>query len=150
MNTPNEIRFYRAAGEYGFLSNLFLSRVELDGRVFAAAEYAYQYAKPNDPKVAEWLVGAPKPHLCAIAAHGLLYYDMNPNWQKIKADRMRAVLSAKFTPGSALATRLLSTGEAKLIEESKTDAFWGIGAKGKGRNMLGVLLMQLRDELRCA
>jgi ribA/ribD-fused uncharacterized protein len=150
MNTPNELRFFRAAGEYGFLSNLFLYRVELEGREFAAAEYAYQYGKPKDPEVAEWLANAPKPHLCAIAAHGLLYYDMNPNWQEIKVDRMRAVLGAKFSPGSGLAAKLLATGEVKLIEESKTDAFWGIGAKGKGRNMLGVLLMQLRDELRCA
>jgi predicted NAD-dependent protein-ADP-ribosyltransferase YbiA (DUF1768 family) len=34
------------------------------------------------------------------------------------------------------------------VEASKTDAFWGLGKKGNGKNMLGVLLMELRDELR--
>jgi predicted NAD-dependent protein-ADP-ribosyltransferase YbiA (DUF1768 family) len=35
-----------------------------------------------------------------------------------------------------------------LIEDSKIDAFWGIGSRGKGENMLGVLLMELRSELQ--
>jgi predicted NAD-dependent protein-ADP-ribosyltransferase YbiA (DUF1768 family) len=29
-----------------------------------------------------------------------------------------------------------------------TDSFWGCGSDGKGRNMLGRLLMELRERLR--
>ena len=60
---------------------------------------------------------------------------------------MKSVLFAKFTQHEDLKAILLSTGNALLIEASKTDAFWGIGEKGNGKNMLGRLLMQVRDEL---
>jgi ribA/ribD-fused uncharacterized protein len=60
---------------------------------------------------------------------------------------MRAVLLAKFCQNAELANRLRTTGEAHLIEESTTDAFWGVGRKGIGKNMLGVLLMETRSTL---
>lgn len=66
------------------------------------------------------------------------------------AVRMRKVLRAKFTQHEDLKQLLLSTGEARLIESPKTDnavnRIWG-EVNGKGKNMLGVLLMELRSEL---
>lgn len=57
----NEIRFYRSTGVHGFLSNLFPCDVEFEGRRFASAEAAYQFGKPRDPAIAEWLAAAPTP-----------------------------------------------------------------------------------------
>lgn len=161
----SEIRFYRAIGEYGFLSNLY--RMEkgfyfpeeiLDGsneifrpsRYFGNSEAAYQFGKPLSLEVALWIVSAPKPHLVAMAAHGLFAFDIEPTWNQRKVERMRRVLALKFARSEqwTLAEKLLRTGDADLIEESKTDAFWGIGAKGKGKNMLGVLLMERRENLK--
>ena len=143
-----EIRFYRASGEYGFLSNLFKRPVVFEGREFPCSESAYQFGKPRDEKVAEWLVSAPKPHLCAAAAHSLFVFDVKEDWNKNKVERMRGVLRAKFSQHRDLAEKLLATGDADLIEESNMDAFWGIGKKGNGRNMLGMLLMEIREELK--
>lgn len=143
-----EIRFYRASGEYGYLSNLYKAPVMFEGREFATSESAYQFGKPKDKRVAEWIISAPKPHLCAAAAHSLLAFDIVPGWNDIKVDRMRRVLRAKFTQHEELREKLLGTGEARLIEESNTDAFWGIGKHGTGKNYLGILLMGIRDELR--
>jgi len=42
----------------------------------------------------------------------------------------------------------MDTADAALIETSNMDAFWGTGKKGIGKNMLGKLLMEVRDELR--
>lgn len=144
----NEIRFYRASGNYGFLSNLYRCTIDFEHKQFRSSEDAYQYGKPKDLAVAEWLISAPLPRLCAMAAHALLSYDIKPNWNTIKMDRMRRVLLAKFSNHSELTEKLLATGEAKLIEESKTDAFWGIGKRGTGKNMLGFILMEIRSELR--
>ncbi len=144
-----EIRFYRATGRYGFLSNLYRWPVYFEGRVFPTAEHAYQFGKPRDPRVAEWIISAPKPHLVAAAAHALFVFDVRPEWNASKVDRMRAVLRAKFSEPD-LQLGLLDTGDAALIEESNMDAFWGTGKKGGGRNMLGALLMELRSELRAA
>ena len=53
-------------------------------------------------------------------------------------------LRAKFSQNSSLRKLLLGTRNAFLAEDSPTDTFWGI----KGKNMLGKLLMRVRDELR--
>ncbi len=142
-----EIRFYRATGKFGFLSNLYKRPVEFEGRQFTCSETAYQFGKPRDIDVAEWIISAPKPHLCAAAAHSLFAFDIRQDWNSVKIDRMRAVLWAKFVQHEDLQKSLLDTGNARLIEESKSDAFWGIGKSGKGKNMLGVLLMEIRDEI---
>ena len=142
-----EIRFYRSTGEYGFLSNLYKRPVVFEGRKFSCSEEAYQFGKPRDKKVAEWIVSAPKPHLCAAAAHSLFVFDVKEDWNSTKVERMRQVLKAKFSQHMDLAKKLKETGDATLIEESNMDAFWGIGKKGNGKNMLGVLLMEIRNEM---
>lgn len=142
-----EIRFYRSEGQYDFLSNLYQRRMYFDERVFPCSEMAYQFGKPKDPAVAEWLVSAPKPRFCSVAAHALLPYDVSENWRDVKVQRMLEVLRVKFNQHPDLQARLLATGNAVLIEESKTDSFWGIGPSGDGKNMLGQLLMKVRAEL---
>ena len=64
---------------------------------------------------------------------------------------MRAVLRAKFSQHEALRELLLDTGSHRLVEAGTTNnavnRFWG-EVHGKGKNTLGNLLMELRDELR--
>lgn len=146
----NEIRFYRANGPHGYLSNLYLCGLDFEGRTFDSAEHAYQFGKPRKIEVAEWLMRAPSASLCAQAAHALFAWQIREDWATYKIERMSAVLRAKFAPRSILADTLLLTSDAVLIEESTMDAFWGIGKKGTGANMLGTLLMEIRSELRCA
>jgi ribA/ribD-fused uncharacterized protein len=142
------IRFYRASGPWGFLSNLYPCEVRFEGRTFESAEHAYQFGKPRDPAVAEWLLAAPSASLCAQVAHAFLPRQVHEDWSEVKVPRMRAVLLAKFDQNPKLADRLRATSEAQLIEESRTDAFWGVGRKGTGKNMLGTLLMETRAALR--
>jgi hypothetical protein len=143
-----EIRFYRVSGEHGYLSNLFPVMMTFGGMIFTSAEAAYQFGKAKDPATAEWLVSAPKPHLCAITAHALLPYDVRDEWKEVKVQRMKDVALAKFSQHPSLAEQLLGTGDAILIEDSQVDAFWGIGKKGNGQNMLGKILMETREMLR--
>ena len=148
----DEIRFYRASDKpYGAFSNLYRREVVFEGEVFATSEHAYQAAKARKPEVRKWLMSAPTPALLAMAAHGLYYWDVAPGWSTSKFDRMRAVLRAKFGQHPDLAKLLLSTGSARLIESATVDnqvnRLWG-EVNGVGRNMLGILLMEVRDELR--
>jgi hypothetical protein len=66
----------------------------------------------------------------------------------VKEDVMREALRAKFAQYPALRELLLTTGDAELIESTANDRYWGDGGDGTGRNRLGVLLMELRTELR--
>lgn len=147
-----EIQFYRSNEKpYGALSNLYKRPIQFESQVFATAEHAYQAGKAAKKIVRDWLLSAPTPALVAMAAHGLYSWDIVSNWSQIKYDRMRAVLKAKFTQHEDLRALLLSTGNAKLVEAGRVDNLvnrtWGI-VNGKGKNMLGVMLMELREELR--
>lgn len=142
------IKFYRAVGEYDFLSNLFKREIEFEGYIFPTSEHAYQFGKFHNIKARNWAMKGPYPHLVAIVSHGLFGFDMVEKWNEIKIDRMRRVLTAKFLQHSDLAEKLINTKDAILIEESSFDNFWGCGPKGKGKNKLGYLLMEIRSKLQ--
>lgn len=147
-----DISFYRANEKpYGAFSNLFRRAIVFEGREYPTAEHAYQAGKARKEIVREWILSAPSPSLVAMAAHGLYTWDISPEWSRIKFDRMREVLRTKFTQHEDLKALLLSTGEARLVEAARTDNLvnrtWG-EVNGKGLNMLGVLLMEVRDDIR--
>lgn len=143
-----EIQFYRANEKpYGAFSNLFRRAVTFEGLVYPTSEHAYQAGKARKPAVRDWILSAPTPALAAMAAHGLYVWDVAPEWAQTKFDRMRGVLRAKFDQHEDLRQLLLSTGEARLVEvgtvNNAVNRLWG-EVDGKGENMLGVMLMELR------
>jgi len=140
------IFFYRATGQYGWLSNLYKEKITYNGFIYSSAEAAYQAGKPRDQTVAQWLSLCPKQSVLATSAHALLPFDIVSNWNQIKVERMRGVLRAKFCH-PVLLGNLIDTGNTPLYEKSNTDSFWGIGKIGNGKNMLGQLLMELRANL---
>ena len=147
----DDLCFYRASERpYGAFSNLYRRAFIFEGEVYPTAEHAYQAGKARKPEVKEWLMNAPSPALLAMAAHGLYYWDIAPGWSTTKFDRMKRVLLAKFTAFDDLRELLLSTGSRRLVETATTDSpvnrLWG-EVNGNGKNMLGVLLMEVRDEL---
>lgn len=148
-----EIRFYRANERpYGAFSNLYRRAIEFEGETFPTSEHAYQAGKPRKAEVRRWLLAAPSPSLLAMAAHGLYQWDIASDWSRTKFERMRGVLWAKFTQHPDLADLLLSTGDARLVESATVDnavnRLWGeVEGKG-GRNMLGLMLMEIRSKLR--
>ena len=73
---------------------------------------------------------------------------IRPDWDECKERVMRAALRAKLTRHAAPRNLLLGSRAAGLcvLEDSPTDAVWGVGRDGTGGNLLGRLLMELRDE----
>jgi ribA/ribD-fused uncharacterized protein len=76
--------------------------------------------------------------------------ELRSDWERVKEDVMRLVNRRKFRLPSYRAA-LLATGERTLVENSPSDDFWG-GRDRRGgymgRNRLGVVLMEVRAELR--
>ena len=146
-----EIRFYRANEKpYGPFSNLYRRKIIFEGEEYETSEHAYQAGKPRKPEVREWLLAAPSPSLLAAAAHNLYYWDIAPGWSADKFGRMRQVLWVKFTQHQDLGELLLSTGDARLVERATVDTesnrLWG-EFRGAGKNMLGLMLMEVREGL---
>lgn len=148
----SDIRFYRADDKpYGVFSNLLRRPMVFEGQTYPTAEHAYQAGKARKAEVRDWLMAAPSPSLLAMAAHGLYYWDIAPGWSTSKFDRMRAVLLAKFSEHEDLRKALIATGDATLIESATVDnpvnRLWG-QVNGVGKNMLGLMLMEVREALR--
>lgn len=154
INISNKIiKFYRSSGEFGFLSNLYRAEIEFEGMKFTSAEYAYQYGKyrnetEKEKEILKWAMSAPTGSLIAQLSHSLFSWQIKPNWSNDKINRMKNVLKAKFSQHQDLKEKLLKTGDLILIENSKSDPFWGIDKNGKGKNMLGILLMEIRNEIK--
>ncbi|MES3007442.1 MAG: NADAR family protein [Pseudomonadota bacterium] len=152
QNSTFEIHFYRANEKpFGVFSNLYRRSIEFEGTTYPTSEHAYQAGKARKAAVREWILSAPTPALAAMAAHGLYVWDVVPDWAQIKFDRMRAVLRAKFDQHVDLRDLLLSTGDARLVEKgtvnNAVNRLWG-EVDGKGENMLGLMLMELRMAYR--
>ena len=75
-------------------------------------------------------------------------HNLRPDWEAVKVEVMRTAITAKFSQSADLRELLLSTGSHPLVQLKHDDEFWGSGRKGHGQNVLGVLLMELREELR--
>jgi N-glycosidase YbiA len=77
--------------------------------------------------------------------------DVRGDWNDLDGEYtvkdlfMFEILEAKFR--GPLKQKLLSTSGKELQFVDSQDSYWGIGYDGEGRNMLGILLMQLRDRL---
>ncbi len=73
---------------------------------------------------------------------------LRPDWEAVKDDIMRDAVRTKFRQHAELRAILAGTGDAKIVEHTEKDAYWGDGGDGSGKNMLGRILMEIREELR--
>ncbi len=132
-------------GVYAFLSNFYLCRVTYDGIVYPSAEHTFQAQKTDDKSKQLEVAKLPTP---AKAKHyGRRKLKLGSDWEETKVDVMRRVLFAKFTQNPKLLKALVNTGSEILVEGNDWgDRFWGVC--GTGSNMLGKLLMELREIAR--
>ena len=73
---------------------------------------------------------------------------LRSDWEATKNEIMLCAVLAKFRAHPDLEQLLLSTGQEEIIEKTTDDYYWGCGTDGTGKNKLGEILMQVRDELR--
>jgi hypothetical protein len=150
-------------GDYRFLSNFY---IEPDG---SCVEREYQVAKTLDDASRDYILnvydtddltirlkkakfGEPRkwlryttPGEAKRRGNGV---TLRPDWEKLKIPLMLDLVRKKFSDHPHLAELLLATGDAELVEGNDWgDVFWGVCRK-RGRNELGKILMQVREELR--
>jgi ribA/ribD-fused uncharacterized protein len=140
------IRFYRQHDPWGEFSNFSAHPVKLDGERWPTTEHYFQAQKFDDPALHKKIREAKDPGDAARLGRRLP--GLRSDWEQVKEEVMLCALRAKFTQHPKLTRLLLSTGDAELIEHTSNDSYWADGGDGSGKNRLGVLLMQLRAELR--
>ncbi len=133
----------RFSGKYHFLSNFYQTPVTWEGQKYQTTEHAFQAAKTLDEEERAKIRKAPSPSKAKALGRKV---KMRPDWASARVDVMHKLLRLKFAK-DPLRQELLDTGDAKLIEgNSWHDIFWGV-CDGRGKNMLGKLLMLVRAEL---
>lgn len=140
------------SGKYFWLSNFYSSPIKYEGMDFPSVEAAFQAAKTID-RTKRLSFCAVNPSTAKRLGRRL---DLRPDWEEIKDQVMLDCLRNKFAAGTSLARLLMDTGKEELVEGNLWhDNYWG-DCKCyrcediKGKNKLGQLLMQVRDELNAA
>ena len=141
------IRFYHLSDAYGCFSNFARAPVRLRGLVWPTSEHYFQAQKfvgtPREEEVRQ----AKSPMIAARMGRSRKH-PLRPDWERVKDAVMREAVLAKFTQHDDLRGLLLGTGDALLVEHTENDSYWGDGGDGSGKNMLGRILMSVRNQLQ--
>jgi ribA/ribD-fused uncharacterized protein len=173
----DKVLCFYSKGEYPQFSNFYLSEMEIktyqgrnsDGtkkiikvEEYASVEHYFQIMKALefDPD-GEALKQMGNHLTCAqIKSLGRKVGNFDARvWNIRRRFHMRDALALKFWQNPELRKMLLDTGDAVLAEASPRDTFWGIGysksnpkahdpAAWRGKNVLGNMLMYLREDFR--
>lgn len=147
MSNRETIRFYSVADAYGELSNFAAYPIVLASKRWPTSEHYFQAQKFTDAALRERVRKAKTPMIAARLGRDRST-PLRRDWESIKVGVMMDAVLAKFSQHQDLAELLLGTGDALLVEHTENDSYWGDGGDGSGKNMLGQVLMRVRERLR--
>ena len=136
-------------GKYDFLSNFYEHPIQYNGIVYPTNEHFFQAMKSLKEDERKMIAAAPTP---GKAKHLGRAITLRPDWEMVKYDIMLMGLRLKFCD-KELREKLRKTGDEYLIEGNYWhDNIWGDCScerckNIRGRNELGRLLMQVRNEI---
>ena len=141
------INFYRAQGPYGCFSNFAACPIEINGKIWPTSEHFFQAQKFAGTAHEEAIRACATPNRAARLGR-MRSKPLRGDWASVKDDVMRQAVLAKFRQHADIRATLLGTGDALLAEHTRNDRYWGDGGDGAGKNMLGMILMEVRQQLR--
>ena len=140
------IYFYKINDEYGCFSNFAHYGFELDGKWWMTSEHYFQAQKFCGTEYEEIIRLLDNPMKAAEMGRNR-ELPLRADWEQVKDDIMRKAVLAKFTQNKEIKNVLLSTGKETIVENTSNDYYWGCGKDGSGKNMLGIILMEVREKL---
>lgn len=144
--------FLKTKEKFGGLSNMAGGfPLRIGGTRILTVEALYQACRfPHLPSVQSLILDQASPMAAKMV--GKPYRrDSRPDWDQVRVKIMRWCLRVKIAQNwVAFNELLLATESRPIVEESRRDPFWGATPVDDenlvGMNVLGRLLMELRDE----
>lgn len=146
------------SGNNSPFSNWYPAKFKLDGKKFVCSEQYMMWAKAvlfGDDEIAEKIMKTTSPKEHKALGRKVRYFDPKI-WDQYKEKIVLKALREKFGQNPDLMKALQKTKPTLLVEASPWDKIWGIGYDQKkaleagpskwGKNLLGKLLTQVRDE----
>ena len=128
------------------MSNFARYPITIGKKRWHTSEHYFQAQKFQNPKDRDAVRKAKTPMDAARIGRDRKR-KLRRDWESVKVSVMREAVMAKFSQHEELKELLLATGNAKLIEHTDNDSYWGDGGDGSGKNMLGRILMEVREKL---
>ena len=132
-------------GNRNSFSNFYTSPITVWGMNFPTNEHAYNYRKAREmgkTQVAEKIKYAETARKSQLIARNEVQTD--DRWKAMKKSVMYELLEHKVKQCTTFRDDLIASQGRQLIEDT-THEYWGRGREGNGQNVLGRLLMTLRD-----
>jgi hypothetical protein len=142
-----KILFYRVNEDYGSFSNFAPYPIVLKDKTWPTSEHYFQAQKFSGTEHKEEVRRAKTPMQAALMGRDRKR-PLRPDWDNVRDEVMREALEAKVAQHETVRKALLDTGDAELIEHTANDNYWADGGDGSGKNVLGKLVMEIREELR--
>lgn len=150
----DSVVFCKTKEAFGGLSNMAAGfPLRINGVQILTSEALYQACRfPHMPDVQKLIIGQASPMTAKMK--GKPYRNgTRKDWDAVRIGIMRWCLQVKLAfHWVAFGNLLLSTENKSIVEESKKDDFWGAKPQEDGTlvgaNVLGRLLMGLREDLR--
>lgn len=145
------VSFRKTTEDFGGLSNMAPGYpIHLLGFRIRTSEALYQACRfPHLPQVQRMIIEETSPMTAKMRSKP--YRDNSrPDWEEVRVKVMRWCLRAKLLHNwGTFSKLLLATGDRPIVEDSRKDDYWGakVGEDNllAGRNVLGRLLMELRE-----
>ena len=147
----NIILFAKIADEWGCLSNMCYNALFVNETLIHSVEALYQSCKyPLYPNIQKEILSQDNAMKAKYISRRYTKFQRQ-DWEDVKFSIMRWCLMVKLIQEwDKLAPILQKTKGYQIVEYSKKDAVWGAMPYGndklKGKNILGRLLMDIRDK----
>lgn len=149
---------HKVKEEWGIFCNFASTPLVVNGHSFKTSEELYQLMKFTDTKIIERIRSGKtrEGKNCYQIKKTVKSYEKlyrRDDWGKIFLDAMKFTLTKKYEQSEEFRQKLQMTKDMYIIEDQtavhkKTPDSWGVklnGANFEGPNLLGRLLMELRD-----
>lgn len=146
--------FHKTKERWGELSNMASGfPLIVVGSVWPSSEALYQACRFPDLPDVQLLIAEQTSAMAAKMRSKPHRSATREDWPRIRVRIMRWVLRVKLAQHmNAFGNVLLATGDSSIVERSSKDRYWGAIESDdgtlEGENVLGRLLMELREELR--
>ncbi len=152
------ISFTKTNLPFGWLGNMFAAPITYNGQIWLTSEALFQALRFDDVTIREMIRNDKSPMGAKFMSKRKEYRTKRVVEPMSMEDieNMRLCLRLKFDQHSELREKLLKTGDHIIVEDVSArkgarHKFWGAVLTNDvldGQNMLGKLLMELREELR--
>lgn len=150
--------FCKVDGRWGIFSNFGRTPVTIDGIAFDCAEKVFQVMKFSDPASRRAVYSAKGQTMKMKARHCEKVGSVREDWGRIIVDAMKFCLMQKYAQSAEFRAGLERSRGHFIVEDQttfpkKNPDTWGAKLSGDGTeyvgpNLMGRLLMELRDKGR--